>query len=135
MRELTRRLHKAQQRVTNGVLDHATFDKLGYMCPDGFSVKDTLRMWVWHLWSHHRDLIMARGRLVNDNPYFHVPHYVRDANEAFGRFVGELACLSDDQLELRIPGGGRSIREVVEHVLGVLEGFAIGQITGAEPHQ
>jgi len=135
VRELTVRLHEAQQRVTNEVLDHATFDKLGYMCPDGFSVNDTLRMWVWHLWSHHRDLIMARGRLINDNPHFHVPHFVREANEAFGRFVGELACLSDEQLDLCIPGGGRSIREVVEHVLGVLEGFAIDQIKRAEPEK
>ena len=119
VRELIRRLHSAQQRVTDEVLDHADYDRLGFETPDGFTVNDTLRMWVWHFWSHHRDMVLARGRLTGDNPHFHVPHYVRQANEEFGRFIGELACLTDEQLDLQMPDGantpdvGRSIREVV----------------------
>lgn len=62
-----------------------------------------------------------------------MPHYVREANLEFGRFIGELACLTDDQLDLSVPDGGRSIREVVEHVLGSLEGYFPDQIERAEP--
>jgi hypothetical protein len=131
VRELIRRLHAAQQRVTQEVLDHADFQKLGYGTPDGFTVNDVLRMWVWHFWSHHRDLVLARGRLADDNPHVHVPHYVRQANEEFGRFVGELACLSDAQLDLCVPDGGRSVREVVEHTLATLEGYFAEQVQGA----
>lgn len=75
---------------------------------------------------------MARGRLVNDNPHFHVPHHVREANEQFGRFIGELACMTDDQLELRVPGG-RSAREVTEHVLHTLEDYFANEIRRAVP--
>jgi hypothetical protein len=131
VRALIRRLHKAQQRVTNEILDQASFDQLACETPNGFTVNDTLRMWVWHYWSHHRDLIMARGRLTDDNPHFHVPHYVRQANEAFGAFVGELACLSDEQLDLCVPDGGRSVREVVEHTLATLERHFVEQIQNA----
>jgi hypothetical protein len=143
VRELLARLHAAQQRVTNDVLDVASFESLTFptparfQTPDGadhgaFTVNDILRMWTWHFWSHHRDLIMARGRLVNDNPHFHVPHHVREANEQFGRFIGELACMTDEQLELRVPGG-RSAREVAEHVLQTLEDYFVSEIRRAGP--
>jgi hypothetical protein len=133
VRELIRRLHEAQQRATAEILDCAADDRLGYTTPDGFTVNDTLRMWVWHFWSHHRDLVLARGRLTDDNPHFHVPHYVRQANEEFGRFVGELACLTDEQLDGCVPGGGRSVREVVEHTLATLEGYFANQVRRAQP--
>jgi hypothetical protein len=133
VRELIRRLHEAQQRATDETLDCAADDRLGYTTPDGFTVNDTLRMWVWHFWSHHRDLVLARSRLTDDNPHFHVPHYVRQANEEFGRFVGELACLTDEQLDWCVPGGGRSVREVVEHTLATLEGYFADQIRRAQP--
>ena len=143
--ELIHRLCQAQQRVTGEILEKADFDKLGDQTPDGFTVNDTLRMWVWHYWSHHRDLVLARGRLTGDNPHFHVPHYVRQANEEFGRFIGELACLSDEQLDLRVserggvpeggnaPDTGRTIREIVEHTLATLEGYIVEQIERARP--
>ena len=97
------------------------------------TVNDTLRMWVWHFWSHQREIVLARGRLQDDNPHFHVPHYVRQANEAFGAFIGELACLSDDQLDLCVPDGGRTVREIVEHTLATLEGYFVDQIQHATP--
>ena len=131
VRLLISRLHKAQQHVTNEILDDATFEQLDHETPDGYTVNDTLRLWVWHFQSHHRDLILARGRLTDDNPHFHVPHYVRQANQAFGAFVGELACLSDEQLDQCVPDGGRSIREVVEHTLATLEGYFVEQIQRA----
>lgn len=133
VRALIRRLHDAQQRVTDEVLDHASWDTLGDATLAGFTVNDMLRMWVWHFMSHHRELILARGRLTGDNPHFHVPHYVREANEAFGRFVGELACMTDEQLELCLPGGGRTAREIVEHTLATLEGYFADQIHEARP--
>jgi hypothetical protein len=133
VRTLIRRLYDAQQRVTNEVLDCASWDTLDDATPNGFTVNDVLRMWVWHFWSHHRELILARGRLTGDNPHFHVPHYVREANEAFGQFIGELACLSDEQLELRLPSDGRTVRAIVEHTLATLEGYFVEQIVGAEP--
>jgi hypothetical protein len=137
VKELVQCLHEAQRRVTGEILDSADFDKLGYETPDGFTVNDTLRMWVWHFWSHHRDLVLARGRLTDDNPHFHVPHYVRQANEEFGRFIGELACLTDEQLDLRVSErgvpGGRSIREIVEHTLSTLESCFAEQIRCAKP--
>ncbi len=106
---------------------------LGDSTPDGFTVNDTLRMWVWHFWTHHRDLIRARGPLTNDNPHFHGPHYVRQAHEEFGRFVGELACLSDEYLDVRPPGGGRTVRETVEHVLDTLANYFPDQVERATP--
>ena len=133
VRDLVRRLHEAQQQVTNEVLDNAEWGKLGYETADGFTVNDVLRMWVWHFWAHHREIVLARGRLTEDNPHFHVPHFVRQAHEEFGRLVGELACLTDEQLELRLPSDGRSIREIVEHTLATLEGYFSGQIKGAQP--
>ena len=135
VRALVRRLHEAQQRVTNEILDHASWEKLSYATPDGFTVNDVLRMWVWHFWSHHRELVLARGRLTDDNPHFHVPHYVREANEAFGRFVGELACMTDEQLELCLPGEGRTVREIIEHTLATLEGYFVDEILEAHPSE
>jgi hypothetical protein len=132
VRDLVRRLHEAQQRVTDDVLDNAEWGKLGYETADGFTVNDTLRMWVWHFWAHHREIVLARGRLTDDNPHFHVPHFVRQANEEFGRYVGELACLTDEQLDLHLPGDGRSIREIVEHTLATLEGYFAEQLKGAK---
>jgi hypothetical protein len=133
VRALVRRLHEAQQRATEQVLERASWEKLDYITPDGFTVNDTLRMWVWHFWSHHRELVLARGRLTGDNPHVHVPHYIRQANEEFGRLVGELACLDDAQLDLRLPDEGRSIREIVEHTLSTLEGYVGKQLAGAVP--
>jgi hypothetical protein len=133
VRALIRRLHEAQQRVTSGVLDAASWETLDDTTPSGLTVNDVLRMWVWHFVSHHRELVLARGRLSGDNPHFHVPHYVREANEAFGRFIGELACLTDEQLDLRLPGDGRTIREIVQHTLGTLEGYLGDQIREAQP--
>lgn len=136
VQELVARLHAAQQRVTNDVLDAANFESLKFATPADaygpFTVNDILRMWTWHFWTHHRDLIMARGRLVNDNPHFHVPHHVREANEQFGKFIGELACMTDEQLDQHVPGG-RSAREVVMHVLESLESYFVQQIQRAEP--
>lgn len=61
VRDLTSKLHAAQERLTNDVLDLATFDSLTHRVPDSsFTVNDILRMWTWHFWSHHRDLVMAR---------------------------------------------------------------------------
>jgi hypothetical protein len=133
VRDLIRRLHEAEQQVTNDILDNAEWGKLGYETADGYTVNDVLRMWVWHFWAHHREIVLARGRLTGDNPHFHVPHFVRQANEAFGRYVGELACLTDEQLDLRLPGDGRSIREIVEHTLTTLGGYFAEQIKGAKP--
>ena len=133
VRALIRRLHETQQQVTHDLLDTATFDQLDHETPDGFTVNDTLRMWVWHFESHHRDLILARGRLTGDNPHFHVPHYVRQGNAAFGAFVGELACLTDEQLDHCVPDGGRPIREVIEHTLATLEGYIVDQLQHAIP--
>jgi hypothetical protein len=130
---LIHRLHAAQQRATEQVLEHADWARLGHITPDGFTVNDTLRMWVWHFWAHHRELVLARGRLTCDNSHFHVPHYLRQANEEFGRFIGELACLDDTQLDLRLPDKGRSIREIVEHTLSVLEDYFGEQLADAAP--
>lgn len=130
VQQLVARLHAAQQRVTNDVLDSATFESLKTPADGEFTVNDILRMWTWHFWTHHRDLVMARGRLVNDNPHFHVPHHVREANEQFGRFIGELACMSDEQLDQRVPDG-RSAREVAMHVLDSLESYFVQEIRRA----
>lgn len=70
--------------------------------------------------------------MVNDNLHYHVPHHVREANEAFGKFIGELACLSYEQLDLQIPGG-RTMREVIEHVLESLDGYFENQVRNAKP--
>ncbi len=131
VRALIKRLHEAQQQVTSDILDHVDWEKLGDKTPDGFTVNDVLRMWTWHYWSHHREIVLARGRLTEDNPHFHVPHHVRQANEEFGRFVGELSCLTDEQLDLRLPGEGRTVREIAEHVLATLEGYFGEQVRNA----
>jgi len=124
-------LHDAQRRVTEQVSQTVKFENLENAVPDGFTVKDILRMWVWHFWAHHRELIVARGPLKNDNPHFHVPHFVRQANEEFGRFVGEVACLNDEQLDLRPANGDRTVREIVEHVLDALNDYFPNQVAQA----
>ncbi len=58
---LLARLHAAQQMTTQRIQAAADFEALDHATPDGFTVNDTLRMWVWHFWSHHRDLVRARG--------------------------------------------------------------------------
>lgn len=121
--ELVRRLHDVQERTTRSLLGTVTYDDLDAVCPDGFTVQKVLRMWVWHFWTHHRDLVRARGSIGGDNPHFHVPHFVRQANEEFGRFLGELACLDDEQLDRKPPDGERTVRQVVEHVLSVLSDY------------
>lgn len=131
IRALVKRLHEAQQQATSDILDHASWERLNNETPDGFTVNDVLRMWTWHFWSHHREIVLARGRLTEDNPHFHVPHHVRQANEAFGEFVGELSCLTDEQLDLCLPGEGRTVREIVEHVLATLEGYFGEQVKNA----
>ena len=133
VRELTKRLHEAQSGTTERVLRTASYEDLSAATPDGFTVNDTLRMWVWHFWSHHRELVRARGPLTDDNPHFHVPHYVRQAHEEFGRFIGELACLSDEYLDARPAEGGRTVREIIEHVLATMEGYFPEQVERARP--
>lgn len=123
-------LHDAQKKATEQILEVARFENLGDTVPDSdFTVRDVLQMWIWHFWSHHRELILARGSLKDDNPHFHVPHFIRQANEEFGKFIGELACLSDEQLDLRPPNGDRTVREIVEHVLYTLTDYFANQIT------
>ncbi len=129
--KLVRALRDAQHQTTEQIMRTADFESLPYPTSDGFTVRDTLQMWGHELRSHHRDMVLARGRLTNDNPHFHVPHFVRQANEAFGSFVGELACLTDDQLDMAMPDGGRSIREIAEHVLGTLTGYFADQLRQA----
>jgi uncharacterized damage-inducible protein DinB len=128
---LLARLYEAQHATTQRVQAAAGFENLGDTTPDGFTVNDTLWMWVWHFWSHHRDLIRARGPLIGDDPHFHVPHYVRQANEAFGAFIGELACMGDEYLDARLPEGGRTVREIVVHVLDTLETYVPKQVEQA----
>ena len=130
---LIARLHEAQRATTQRIQEVAEFETLGHSVPDGFTVNDVLRGWVWHFWTHHRDLVRARGPLTDDDPHFHVPHFVRQAHEEFGRFVGELACLSDEYLDVRPPGGGRTVRESVEHVLDTLTTHFAQQIEQAKP--
>jgi hypothetical protein len=55
----------------------------------------------------------------------------REASEAFGVFIGELACMSDEYLDVRPPEGGRTVREIVEHVLDTLEGYVPEQFEQA----
>ena len=114
--QLVRYLCEAQCEANERVLTSARFENLDDVVPDGFTVRDVLQMWSWHFRSHHRELIRARGSLKGDNPHFHVPHFVREANEEFGRFIGELACMTDEDLNRPLPGGDRTIREIVEHV-------------------
>ena len=129
-------LHNAQKQTTEQILEMAKFENLEDTVPDDeFTVRDVLRMWVWHFWAHHRELVLARGSLKDDNPHFHVPHFVRQANEEFGRFIGELACLNDEQLDLRPPNGDRTVREIVEHVLYTLTDYFPNQIAQARKQE
>ena len=121
---LVERILDAQRAVTSIVAGGVRYEDLDKPTEhEGIAVQDVLRMWVWHFWSHHRELVRARGALTGDNPHFHVPHFIRQASEECGRLVGELACLTDDQLDLQIPDGGRTIREIVEHVIDSLEAY------------
>ena len=129
--ELIDKLRNRQADVSKEIVSSIRYEDLEKKTDDGCTVKDILQMWVHEIRSHHRDLIMARGRLTNDNPHFHVPHFVRQANEEFGKFVGELSALSDDDLDRRVPPHGRTIRELAEHVLGTLEGYFVQQVQGA----
>jgi len=123
-------LHRHQADLSKAVMESVRHEDLESTTNAGFTVKDTLQMWVHEIRSHRRDLILARGRLTGDNPHFHVPHFVREANEAFGEFVGELSALSDDDLDRRVPPDGRTVREVAEHVLATLGDYFPRQITG-----
>jgi len=129
--EIIDRLWNRQADVSREIMASVRFEDLDKKTEDGFTVRDTLQMWVHELRSHHRDLIMARGRLTNDNPHFHVPHFVRQANEEFGRFIGELSALSDEDLDRRVPPDGRTVREVAEHVFETLEGYFVQQVQDA----
>ena len=120
-----------QAEVSEGVMDLVQSRDLEKQTKDGFTVRDILQMWVHEIRSHHRDLVLARGRLINDNPHYHVPHFVRQANEEFGKFLGELSALSDDDLEREVEPDGRTIREIAEHVLGSLESYFIEQLKTA----
>jgi hypothetical protein len=144
VKRLVKRLYDAQQVTTDRILASASFETLKHEVPDHdpvgpnpshFTVTDVLRMWVWHFTTHYRNLIRARGSLKGDNPHFHVPHFVRQAHEELGKFVGELECLTDEQLDLYPPGGGFTIRETVEHVLGTLEGYFPSQVEQAKPKE
>jgi hypothetical protein len=129
--KLIQRLRDRQTEVSKEIIASVRFEDLELGTDDGFTVRDTLQMWVHEIRSHHRDMILARGRLINDNPHFHVPHFVRRANEEFGKFIGELSALSDEDLDRRVPPDGRTIRELAEHVLGTLECYFVQQIQGA----
>ena len=129
--KLIGQLHEAQQAATQRIQQLASYETLGHACPDGATVTDTLRMWVWHFWSHQRDLVRTRGSLRQDDPHFHVPHFVRQANEEFGRYIGELACLSDEYLDMRPPEDGRTVRESVQHVLDCLRDHFADEIEKA----
>ena len=120
-----------QAEVSEGVMDLVQSADLQKQTKDGFTVRDILQMWLHELRSHHRDLLLARGRLTGDNPHYHVPHFIRQANEEFGKFLGELSALSDDDLERKVQPDGRTIRQIAEHVLGSLEGYFIEQLKTA----
>ena len=129
--QLIDRLIARQAEVSKEVMSLLKYDDLEKTTNDGLTVRDTLQMWVHEIRSHHRDLILARGRLANDNPHYHVPHFVRQANEEFGRFVGELSVLTNDDLGKKVEPDGRTIREIAEHVLETLDGYVIQQVKTA----
>ena len=128
--DMVDRLWNRQAEVSRAMMALATYEDLEKRTPADFTVRDTLQMWVHEIRSHHRDLLIARGRLTNDNPHFHVPHFVRQANEEFGKFIGELSALSDEDLDRRVSPDGRTIREVAEHVLDSLQGYFVQQVQG-----
>ncbi|MAE62284.1 MAG: hypothetical protein CMJ49_13125 [Planctomycetaceae bacterium] len=129
--QIVRKLSDRQANVSNQVMSSVRHEDLDKTTDDGFTVKDTLQMWAHELRSHHRDLIIARGRLINDNPHYYVPHFVRQANEEFGRFIGELSALSDDDLQRTVPPDGRTIAQIAEHVLATLDRYIVQQVKGA----
>jgi uncharacterized damage-inducible protein DinB len=129
--DLLKRLHRRQQEVQQRIQQAATYDDLKKITPEGFTINEVLRMWVWHYETHYRDLIRIRGPLVDDDPHFHIPHYIREANESFGKLIGELACMSDEFLDKQAPEGGRTLRDTIEHVLDTLENYIPVQIEEA----
>ncbi len=129
--QLIESLIARQADVSREVMRLVQDDDLEEVTEDGFTVRDILQMWSHEIRSHHRDLILARGRLTGDNPHFHIPHFVRQANEEFGKFMGELSALTDKDLERRIEPDARTIREIAGHVLSTLEGYFIQQLRTA----
>ena len=129
--QVINRLRRGQSEVSLQIMSCIEHEDLQKTTRDGFTVQDTLQMWVHEIRSHHRELIMARGPLINDNPHYHVPHFVRQANEEFGKFIGELSALSDEDLKRSVPPDGRTIGEVAEHVLATLETYVVQQLQGA----
>ena len=100
--QLIDRLLVRQAEVSREVMELVQHGDLEKVTTDGFTVRDILQMWFHEIRSHHRELILARGRLLNDNPHFHVPHFVRQTNEEFGKLIGELSALTDKDLEGRL---------------------------------
>ena len=133
--KLIAQLHEAQRIATQRIQESASYEALDHVSPDGDTVTEILRMWVWHFWTHQRDLVRTRGSLRQDDPHFHVPHFVRQANEEFGRYIGELSCLSDEYLDMRPPEHGRTVRESVEHVLDCLQNHFANGVEQAKPKE
>ena len=127
--EAIRKLTEAHLAAIRTVLDELSHDDLDRSVPDaGFTVKDKLRGWSHELSSHYRELIITRGRLRNDNPSWHVPHLVREASEQFGRFIGELACFTDDQLNDKFAEDGRSVADIAQHLTDTIGSHIPSQI-------
>ncbi len=61
VQELMQRLHEAQRHATAQIVETVGYENLSDRTPDGFTVLEALRGWIWHFWSHHRDLVRARG--------------------------------------------------------------------------
>lgn len=135
MNSIIGKLRHQQAEVSKEIMASIEYNDLEKQTPDGFSVLDTLQMWGHELRSHHRDMILARGRLEGDNPPFHVPHFVRQANEEFGKFIGELSALSDEDLDRKMPSDGRTIRELAEHILDSLQNYFVQQVKCATPKE
>ena len=49
--------------------------------------------------------------------------------------IGELACLSDEYLDMRPPEDGRTVRESVEHVLDCIKNHFANEIEKATPQE
>ena len=129
--QLIDKLIARQAEISREVMHLVQYNDLEKTTKDSFTVRDALQMWVHEIRSHHRELILARGRLLNDSPHYHVPHFVRQANEEFGRFVGELLAFTGGDLGKKVEPDGRTIREIAEHVLETLDGYVIQQVKTA----
>lgn len=130
IQQLVAVLHDAQQAMT---------DRVAAVSPDllssarqqgGFTLEDILHMWVWHFWAHHRDLLHTRG-YAGDMTRCHLPNFIRQANEEFGKFIGELSCLDDAQLNAPIDESGRTVREMVQHLTESLLDYFPVQVANA----